>query len=467
MKIYNTLTRSLEEFRPLKEKELGLYTCGPTVYHYAHIGNLKTYIFEDFLRRSFEFAGFRVKHVMNVTDVGHLVSDSDEGADKMEIGAKREGKTAWDVARFYTEAFFSDFDELNCERPEIICRATDHIAEMIGVVKKLEEKGYTYKISDGIYFDTSKFEKYGELAGKAHMEGLKAGARIEYNTEKRNPTDFALWKFSPAGEKRQMEWESPWGTGFPGWHIECSAMSVKYLGETFDMHCGGVDHIPIHHTNEIAQAEAATGKKFVNYWVHGEFLLIGKDAKMSKSKDNFLTLQLIKDKGFSPLEYRYFCSQAHYRKQLEFSFEALEASRNALRTLKNSLAELKTKAGESVADKNSAHYREFVEALSEDINIPKAVAVLWETVRDNKLKPEEKLGLAAEFDKVLAFDLFKEEKVEVPAEIAALVEDRQNAKKSKDYKKADEIRGLIKEKGYLLEDTPKGPKIKKIVISNQ
>jgi cysteinyl-tRNA synthetase len=462
MKIYNTLTKKQEEFKAIKDKEVGLYTCGPTVYLRAHIGNFRTYILEDFLKKALNFLGYKVKHVMNITDVGHLTSDSDEGDDKMELGAKREGKTAWEIAEYYTNLFFKDFDELNCMRPNISCKATEHIKDMIELISRLEKNGYTYKISDGIYFDTSKFKNYGELVGKAHIEGLKAGARIEFNGEKRNITDFALWKFSPKDANRQMEWQSPWGIGFPGWHIECSAMSMKYLGETFDIHCGGVDHIAIHHTNEIAQAEGATGKKFVNYWMHCEFLTLGGDVKMSKSSGNFLTIETIKEKGFSPLDYRYFCSQAHYRKQLEFSFKALESAKNSLRNLRNSAQEIAAKAGEIKEDRDLKYYRAFIKALEDDLNIPLAVGALWEMIRDNSISPQIKLWALYEFDKVLSFDILKSEKLEIPDEINELITKRSEAKKNKDYKKADEIREMIKTKGYMIEDTANGVKVKKV-----
>ena len=293
IKIFDTYTRKKRKFVPIEKGKVGIYCCGPTVYNYAHIGNLRTYVFEDVLRRVLEYNGFEVKHVMNITDVGHLTSDADTGEDKIEVGARREGKSAWEIADFYTKAFFRDIERLNILKPKIVCKATDHINEMIELIKKLEEKNYTYRTSDGIYYDTSKFKEYGKLSGmnfKDLNEKLKAGARIEFNPEKKNITDFALWKFSPKDKKRQMEWNSPWGIGFPGWHIECSTMSMKYLGEHFDIHCGGIDHIPIHHTNEIAQSEAATGKKFVNYWVHGAFLVLSKNIKMAKSGENFITI---------------------------------------------------------------------------------------------------------------------------------------------------------------------------------
>ncbi len=462
MFLYNTLSRKNEEFKPLKEGEAGVYACGPTVYHYAHIGNMRTYISEDFLRRTLEYLGYRVKHVMNITDVGHLTSDADEGDDKMELSSIREGKSAYEIADFYTKAFFRHFDSLNCLRPSISCKATDHIKEMIEMVLKLESRGYTYRASDGIYYDTSKFADYGALVGKAHIEGLKAGARVEMSREKRNPSDFSLWKFSPADAKRQMEWDSPWGKGFPGWHIECSAMSMKYLGETFDIHCGGVDHIPVHHTNEIAQAEGATGKKFVNYWVHMEFLVLKDSAKMSKSANNFLTLDSITEKGYSPLVYRYFCSQAHYRKQLEFSFEAIESASRGLKNLKASAMAVKEKAGGIKKENpNSAYLAAFKEAISDDLNIPKASSILWETLKDSAVEAPEKLWLAEEFEKVLGFGIFNEEKQEIPQEVLSLSNERAAAKKNRDFKKADELREKIKALGWLIEDTPAGPKLKK------
>ncbi len=462
MRLYNTLTKKEEELKPIKQGEIGIYACGPTVYHYAHIGNLRTYILEDFLRRSLEYIGFKVKHVMNITDVGHLTSDADEGEDKMELGSKREGKSAWEIADFYTRAFFKDFDSLNCLRPTISCKATDHIADMIELVKKLEKNGYTYRTSDGIYYDTSKFANYGILAGKANLEGIKAGARIEFSKEKRNPTDFALWKFSKEGEKRQMEWDSPWGKGFPGWHIECSAMSMKYLGETFDMHLGGIDHVAIHHTNEIAQAEGATGKKFVNHWVHMEFLVIGSSEKMSKSAGNFLTLNSIVEKGYSPLVYRYFCSQAHYRKQLEFSFEAIAAADRALKNLRNLVLDVFEKAqGKPEEAFDCDKLLKFKKAIEDDLNIPMAVSILWETLRDNSLANSKKMWLAMEFEKVLAFGIFEKEKEDVPAEIIALSNERWEAKKNKDFARADALREKIKSLGWLVEDTAQGPRVKK------
>ncbi len=464
MNLYNTLGRNIQPLKTIEEGVVKIYTCGPTVYNYAHIGNLRTYIFEDFLVRALRFEGYKVIRVMNITDVGHLTSDSDYGEDKMEVGAKREGKSAWEIAKFYTEAFFKDFTELNCIMPNYTPKATEHIKEMIDMIKKLEEKGYTYKTSDGIYFDTSKFPDYYKLVGKSHLEGIKEGARIEFSKEKRNPTDFALWKFSPVNAKRQMEWDSPWGVGFPGWHIECSAMSIKYLGQPFDIHCGGIDHIPVHHTNEIAQAECANDKPFANYWVHGEFLVLKSSNKMSKSQGNFLTLSVLKENGFSPMDYRYLCAQTHYRKQLEFSFEAMESAKNGYKHLKNSIEEIKKSVGNQTIkeDVSNEYLLEFSKNISNDLNIPKAMSVLWEMIKDRKIDPSMKIKMITKFDEVLGLDLLKEEKNEIPYEIMELVEKRNEMKKQKKYDEADRIREIIKQKGYIIQDTPSGPVVKRM-----
>ena len=342
LKLYNTLTRKKEIFKPLKDKQVGIYTCGPTVYWHQHIGNLRSYIFPDILKRVLSLDGFKVKHVMNITDVGHLTGDADEGEDKIEKAAAKEGKKAEDIANYYWQIFREDFKKLNITEPDIWTKATERIKEQIELIKKLEEKGYTYKTGDGIYFDTDKFKDYAKLA-KLQKEGLRAGKRIEMR-DKKNKTDFALWKFSGEPGKRQQEWQSPWGLGFPGWHIECSAMSMKYLGDSFDIHTGGIDHIPVHHTNEIAQSEAATGKKFVNFWLHGAFLVF-KGEKISKSKGGLYTIAELEEKGFSPLSFRYFALTAHYRASLNFSLENLEAAQNALENLKQIILELKNDNG--------------------------------------------------------------------------------------------------------------------------
>jgi len=465
LQLYNTLGRQKQEFKPIKTGEAGIYTCGPTVYHYAHIGNMRTYIVEDTLVRALKFFGFSVKRVMNITDVGHLTSDADTGEDKMEVGARREGKSAWDIAKFYTEAFFRDYKDLNCLMPDILCPATDYIKEMIDLILELEKKGFTYRIGDGIYFDTSKLPDYGKLVGRSHIEGIREGARVEVNSEKRNPADFSLWKFSAPGEKRQMEWPSPWGAGFPGWHIECSAMAMKHLGETIDIHWGGEDHPPVHHTNEIAQSEAATGKPFANYWMHARFLVMGESGKMSKSAGEFLTLEAFRKKGYDPLAYRYFCFSAHYRKQLEFTWESVDSSAKTLESLRGIVAKLVDEAAVEKlppgSDKDSACYARFAEALADDLNLPQALASLWEVLRDPALPPGKKLSFALMTDEVLGLDLNRAPAEEtLPPELLALVEERQQARKNKDFKRSDELRKALLEKGVLVEDTSKGARWK-------
>ncbi|MBI5403033.1 MAG: cysteine--tRNA ligase [Ignavibacteriae bacterium] len=459
--LYNTLTRRKEEFRTIEPGIVKMYCCGPTVYNFAHIGNLRAYFFEDILKRVLLYNGYNVKHVMNITDVGHLVSDDDEGEDKMEKGSAREGKTVWEIANFYTEAFKKDISLLNIIPPTIYCKATDNIKEQIDMIKCLEAKGYTYTTADGVYYDTSKFPEYGKLA-MLDIEGLEEGKRIQFSDEKKNKTDFALWKFSPKDEKRQMEWESPWGVGFPGWHIECSAMSQKYLGETFDIHCGGVDHIPIHHTNEIAQAEACSGKQFVNYWLHGEFLIEDK-GKMSKSSGEFLRLQTLIDKGYSPLDYRYFLLMTHYRKKIKFSFDNLDAARNGFNNLKSKIAEIKSlvKDSDSVDVARTGKYLErFSECINDDLNAGEGLALLWELLKNETLNYAEKILLVSVFDNIFGLDLEKVEAVktnaDVPAEIIDLAEKRIEAKKSKNFKLADELRDLIKQKGYEVVDEKGG-----------
>lgn len=430
-----------------------MYNCGPTVYWYQHIGNLKAYLFADLLRRTLEFNGYKVKQVINVTDVGHLTSDADEGEDKMEKAAKKEGKTAKEISHFYFDLFQKDLKKLNIEQPNIWSWATEHIPEQIELIKKLEKKGFTYKTSDGVYFDTSKLENYGKLA-KLNIEGLEAGKRIEMS-EKKSKTDFALWKFSKPEEKRQQEWESPWGRGFPGWHIECSAMAMKYLGETIDLHTGGVDHIPVHHTNEIAQSEAATGKKFVNYWMHENFLTF-KGEKVSKSKGGLFSISELEEKGFSPLAYRYYNLTAIYRKPMDFSLEILENAQNSYKKLKNIISEI-------TDDKklNEKYLEEFKEAMNDDLNTPKALAVIWELVRDEKA--EGKYQTIKKMDEVFGLKLFeKEKKLDVPEEIKSLAEERLSAKKTKNFKKSDEIRDNLKSLGWNIKDTKEGYELEKI-----
>ena len=459
IRLYNTASHKKEDFIPLQPSCVTMYCCGPTVYNFAHIGNLRTYIFEDLLSRTLRLH-YPLKHVMNVTDVGHLVSDADDGEDKMEVGAAREGKSAWDIAKFYEEKFWQDYDALHCTRPTIISRATAHIPEMISLVKTLEEKGYTYRTSDGIYYDTSKFGRYDALVGHAHITGLQGGARVEMSDEKHAPTDFALWKFSPKDKKRQMEWDSPWGVGFPGWHVECSAMAMKYLGNTLDIHCGGIDHVTIHHTNEIAQSEAATGQKYVNYWVHGEFLIL-RSGKMSKSGGTFVTVDVLKEKGYEPLAYRYLCLGAHYRTQLEFSYESLDSAAKSLKNLRTSVQQL----GEERLE--TAHVQawkdKFTAAMEDDLNAPKALALAWEALRSADLTAPEKREFIAFADAILALDLSAPvaRAEEVPAAVQALLDQRATARKAKDWQKSDELRGAILQAGYVVKDTPQGQQVTK------
>lgn len=473
MKIYNTLTRKKEEFKPIKKNEVGVYTCGPTAYWYQHIGNLRSYILADILKKVLIYNKYKVKHVINVTDVGHLTSDADEGEDKIEKAAAKEGKKAEDIVNFYWKVFRDDFKKLNINEPNIWCKATDHIKEQIELIKKLEKKEFTYETTDGIYYDTSKFKDYGKLA-RLNIEGLEAGKRIEMR-EKRNVTDFALWKFSEKPGLRQQEWKSPWGIGFPGWHIECSAMSIKYLGEHFDIHTGGEDHIPIHHTNEIAQSEAATGKKFVNYWVHGAFLMF-KGEKVSKSKGGLYTIEELENLGFKPLAYRYFCFSAHYRSPLDFTLDNLRNAQNAYERIKNIISEL-----EDDKKINKKYFKEFEKAINDDLDMPKAISVLWNLLRDKKA--EGKIRTIKEMDNIFSLDLLKkgiEHKIvlkdklgtidkitiksnfEISEEVQELIKEREKARKNKDWKKSDELRDKIKEFGWQIDDTSEGPKLKKI-----
>ena len=460
MKVYNTLDREKEDFIPLQGNLVRMYSCGPTVYSYAHIGNMRTYIFMDLLRRSLRFCGFKVKGVMNITDVGHLLSDGDEGEDKMQKAARKEGKTPWEIAAFYTEAFFKDIDALNVGRPEIIAKATDHIPEMIAFVQGLLEKGYAYEISDGIYFDIGKFPGYGKLSGQT-VDEKEAGARIEENSEKRHPADFALWK--KADKNHIMQWESPWGMGFPGWHIECSAMSKKYLGEVFDLHTGGIDAVPVHHENEIAQNEALAGKKTVNYWMHGEFMMVD-GGKMSKSLGNVYTVSDLQKKGYLPLDFRYFCLNAHYRKKLNFTFEGMDAAHTSYERLRNALYAHKMSPAATDPAILDDLMKKFKGAVEDDMNIPFALGVLWDAVKLPKSKDVYKLAL--EFDKVLGLSLDKvtapaPEKIDVPADIAALAEARFAAKKEKNWAEADRLRAEIAAKGYAIKDSKDGYTIEK------
>jgi cysteinyl-tRNA synthetase len=452
--LYDTYTRSLRSFEPLHPPEVGMYTCGLTVYDYAHIGNLRTYVFEDILRRVLVYDGYKVRHVMNVTDVGHLVSDADTGEDKMEKGSKTTGKSAWELANFHTRVFREDLGHLNILEPHIWCRATDHIPDQIDFIRCIEAKGYTYRTSDGIYFDTSHIPDYGYLA-RLDIAGLRAGARIEIG-EKRNPTDFALWKFSPPGQKRQMEWDSPWGMGFPGWHIECSAMSIKYLGPFFDIHCGGEDHIPVHHPNEIAQTQACYGTRLANFWLHGSFLQLG-GTKMGKSAGGFLRLQDLAERGYDPLAFRFFCLNATYRAKLAFDWPALDQAVAGLYRLRQMVSEWGPSGGI-----NQAYLDRFQDCIDDDLNMPRALALAWELAHSD-LKPAEKTATMLNFDRVFGLRLgeWNPQEEVLPPEVNTLVEQRQQARQEKRWQDADALRDQILNLGYQVLDTPSGPSVKR------
>ncbi len=455
MKIYNTLKRQKEKLVTIRPGEVGIYSCGPTVYSSPHVGNMYAYVCWDVLVRSLKYLDYKVKNVINITDVGHLVSDGDGGEDKMEKGSKKEGLTVWEIAKKYEEEFLNNLVDLNIEKPWKMPRATEHIKEQINLIKKIEVNGFTYKISDGIYFDTGKMADYGKMAN-LDLEKIKEGARVEINEEKKNSTDFALWKFSPKGVKRQMEWDSPWGKGFPGWHIECTAMSIRYLGNNFDIHTGGEDHIPVHHTNEIAQAEGAFGHDSVKYWMHNAFITF-KGSKISKSSGGLYTVTDLKDMGFDPLAFRYMVLSSHYRKGLEFSIESLRAAETAL----NKLRKYRVKEGSK--DKVNLKFKdEFVAKISDDLAMPEALAIVWKLVRSD-LTAEEKWTTLLDMDKVLGLKLAEEMVKEViPEAILKLVEDRKKARENKNWVESDRLRDIIRSKGYLVEDLPNSCKIRKI-----
>jgi cysteinyl-tRNA synthetase len=455
LRLFDTYTRKLRDFEPLHPPEVGMYACGPTVYDYAHIGNLRTYIFEDVLRRVLEYNGYQVKHVVNITDVGHLISDADSGEDRMEIGSRRTGMTAWEIAELYTQAFMNDLQHLNILDPHIWCRATDHIQEQVDLIQCIEAAGYTYRTADGVYFDTSKLSDYGYLA-RLNVDGLQSGARVQAG-EKRNPTDFALWKFSRTEEQRQMEWDSPWGTGFPGWHIECSAMAAKYLGAFFDIHCGGEDHIMVHHPNEIAQTQACHQTRLANFWMHGYFLQIDS-SRMGKSVGNFITLQTLSEQGYEPLVWRFYCLGAHYRSKLNFSWEGLDSAKAALNRLRNNAFEW--------GDPGSAddgYLKTFSEHINDDLNMPRVLALVWELVKSD-LDAATKKATMLEFDRVLGLGLveWQPEEVEIPDEVMQLAEQRQQARQAKRWAEADALREQIRQKGYEIEDTPEGARVRPI-----
>jgi cysteinyl-tRNA synthetase len=463
LKLYNTLTRKKQVFKPLSGKKVGLYTCGPTVYNYDHLGHAWNYTMADVLRRVFEYNGYKVKHVMNITDVGHLESDSDTGEDKIEKSAQEKKKTVWEIAEYYTKIYLINRKKLNLLEPTVICKATSHIKEMISLIKKLIQKKYAYKIDDGIYFEVKKFKKYGQLSGNT-LKKLKAGARIEINPQKRHPADFALWKLTPKEVKRQMEWNSPWGRGFPGWHIECSAMSMKYLGKTIDIHTGGEDNIFPHHESEIAQSEAANGKKFVRFWFHPRFLMV-EGKKMSKSLKNFYTLSDIEKKGFSPLALRYLFLTANYHSPLNFTWKSLEAAQNALNSLTNNLQQTKNEKSQITNYELIKKYEnKFLSAVNDDFNTPKAIAIVWEIIKDKNLSQKSKKQLLLKFDKVLGLGLNKVETQKnpvIPEKIRQSAARREKLRVNKQFIQADVLRKKIEKLGYSVEDTAFGPKVRK------
>lgn len=455
MKLTNTLTRHKEEFKPLQKDQVTLYTCGLTVYDHPHIGNWRTFIFYDTLARVLHSGGYRLKHVWNITDVGHLVSDADEGEDKMEKGAQREGKTAWQIAEVYTQEFYEGMASLNIRHATQMPKATDHIAEQIALIKRLEARGYTYCLEDGVYFDTIKLADYGKLTGQ-NMHNLRAGARVEQNTQKKDPADFALWKFSPGNSQRDMEWPSPWGVGFPGWHLECSAMAMRYLGETIDLHAGGVDHIGTHHTNEIAQSEAATGQPFVRLWLHGEYLLVD-GHKMAKRAGNFYTLGNLSEHGFEPLAFRLLVLQAHYRSQLNFTWESLRAAQTVLKNLRAFAALSQQQLAAAPAVETADVERRIKATLANDLNTPQALAVLNKFIDATPAvsNPRQLHKLLVFLDEVLGLCLSKVE--DIDSQTKKLIEQREQARSAKDFVNADKLRAQLGEQGIYIEDTLHGP----------
>lgn len=452
---FNTLTRQVEPLKPMNDSSVSLYTCGPTVYNFAHIGNLRTYIFEDLLTRTLRVAGYNVNHVMNVTDVGHLESDADAGDDKMSLAAKREHRSVWDIARFYEDAFFEDCAALNIVRPSIVCRATEHISEMIEMVKGLVDKGFAYVVDGNVYFRIAKFPTYTELS-RRKLDELREGARVDIDARKEDPCDFVLWFSQSKFPNQIMKWESPWGVGFPGWHIECSAMASKYLGERIDIHCGGIDHISVHHTNEIAQSEGCFGHKWVNVWMHGEFLVLDK-GKMSKSTGSFLTVKTLRDQGFDPLHYRFFCLGAHYRSQLFFSFEALSGARNSFEALKNRVISWKlTPAKGGNPEKVRDYKTRFWGAMLNDLDTPIALSVMWEMAKDVHLAASDKLELIRDFDQLLGLNVNAFSKPELSDELRDLVAQREKARQEKQWQEADRLRAVLLQKGLQLMDTAAG-----------
>ncbi len=464
LRLFNTAGGKIEDFIPIHEGRVGLYCCGPTVYNYAHIGNLRTYVFEDVLRRVLERNGYEVTHVMNVTDVGHLTDDADDGEDKMLVGARERGMSVWEIAEFFTRAFFTDTQKLNIVSPTIVCRATEHILDMQELISRLEERGLTYQAGGNVYFSIDAFPRYGELA-RLNQQDLRAGARIEVDRFKRNPHDFVLWFTQSKFEHQAMQWDSPWGRGYPGWHIECSAMSMKYLGEQFDIHCGGVDHVNVHHTNEIAQSEGATGKKWVNYWLHGEFLIM-PSGRMGKSEGNMITLSSLEREGYDPLDYRYFLYSAHYRTQLTFSDEALDAAKTARASLMSQLRELAAQAPDGPSSEPGREAKlaldRIDDAFTDDLNAPKALGHLRAFLKIDAVPAADRLMVALDSDRV--FGLHMSEALSAPRtlapNLAAMISERERARGERDYGRADALREQLREAGVLIEDTPSGTKWK-------
>lgn len=461
LRVWNTLTRKKEDFVPINIKEniVSIYTCGPTVYNRAHIGNMRAYVFMDTLRKVLKYNGYKLNHVMNITDVGHLTSDADEGEDKMEKSAKEKNMSVYEIAKIYTDAFVNDIKKLNIESPEHIAKATEHIKQMEEYVIQIMKNGYAYETSKGVYFDTSKLKSYGELS-RIDLKNQKAGARIEVDPEKKNPLDFAIWIKAP--KEHIMKWDSKFGECYPGWHIECSAMSREYLGDVFDIHTGGVDHIPVHHENEIAQSKGATGKNPAHFWMHVEFLLID-NGKMSKSLGNVYLIDDLEEKGIEPLAYRYLCFTSHYRNKLNFTWGAIDSAQKSLHRLRY-LASTQKNGNENVEEDILNKYkREFLEAINDDLNIPLAISIAWEVAKQEK-KSNKYYELLMKFDEVLSLNLndVSEESLIIPEEIAKLLEDRKKARESKDFELSDILRDKIKERGYAVKDTKNGQKIEKI-----
>ncbi|WP_459130107.1 cysteine--tRNA ligase [Guggenheimella bovis] len=447
MKLYDTMTQKLEEIKPLHER-FKIYTCGPTVYNYAHIGNLRTYVNEDILVRALEYLGYGVDRGMNITDVGHLESDADSGDDKMLKGAKRENKTVWEIAEYYMNAFFRDFDAMKLKRPTRVERATDHIQEFIDFILVLEEKGYAYRSGGNVYFDISKFPDYNKLS-KMPLDQLQLASRhdVKVDEAKKNPLDFALWFTKSKFDDQEMKWDSPFGYGYPGWHIECSVLSMIMLGETLDIHCGGVDHIPTHHTNEIAQSESYTGKPWVNHWYHAEFL-IEKDGKMSKSKGEFLHLTRLIELGYDPMHYKYFLLGSHYRKQLLFSYDSMDQAKEAYKKLKEKTLRL------PAPQESNKHLDDFKAALSDDLNTANALTVIYDILKDDSMKDEEKRYELEEIESVLNLGLFEEDEVTVDVErVEELIQERLQAKAQKNFERADAIREELKAMGVIIMDS--------------